>query len=182
MGFCFTCPVLCIHTILLKVKKSEKGEEVCVFQIPNWSAREDFPGTGIRGCFAFKMIHFLMQRYLPLKDKNLMATQLCLSKKQVLSIQPSANNDSDAIDGLQTGDDMVSKPQNKREEAGGWSRTKRTDSTAARDWEAPAWKMKKVWLMRRSWHQFSWCAWLNTLLLLFTDCPTVAASFRRRCY
>ena len=65
------------------------------------------------------MIHFLMQRFLPLKDKNLMATQLCLSKKQVLSIQPSANNDSDAIDGLQTGDDMVSKPQNKREEAGG---------------------------------------------------------------
>ena len=36
------------------------------------------------GCFPFKMTHISLQRYLPLKDKNLVATQLRLSRKQVL--------------------------------------------------------------------------------------------------
>ena len=36
------------------------------------------------GCFPFKITHISLQRYLPLKDKNLVATQLRLSRKQVL--------------------------------------------------------------------------------------------------
>ena len=72
------------------------------------------------------------------------------------------------------GDNMVSKPKNKTEEVGSWSRTKWTDPTTGK---SLAGDLKKIWSMRRCWHLFERCseAWLNTLLS-FTDCPTVAAS------
>ena len=41
---CFTNAAMCGDIILLK--KSEKGEEECVFQVPSWSAWEAFPEAG----------------------------------------------------------------------------------------------------------------------------------------
>ena len=57
------------------------------------------------------MTQFILQRYLHIKDKNLMATRLCLSRKQVLLIQPTAN---DAVDDMMLFNQVQTWFQNRR--------------------------------------------------------------------
>ena len=108
-------------------RKVKKGEEECVFQVPSWSAWEAFPEAG-EDVLHLKWHTLYCRDIFPSKTRSWWQPScVCQGSRCFLIFIPQQIM---MLILLQPGSNLVSKPQNKREEAGGWGRTKWKDWTA----------------------------------------------------